>query len=89
MILSNPLLAHFSLVRIRASELGCTVQAVLGNVILCSRKGDDTFITWRATIYNSNQVEFISGCYDMTQRQGEHNLIERSLGYDVLSKSSD
>lgn len=77
MILTNQLLAHFSLVRIRALELGCTVQAVLGNVILCSRKADDTYITWRATIYNSNQVEFISGCYDMDKQAGYANLIER------------
>ena len=87
MILSNKLIAHNTLVLIRASELGCTVQAILGDIILCCRKADDTYITWRATVYNNSKVEFISGCYDMTARQGEHNLIERATGYDILSKS--
>ena len=83
MILSNPLIAHSTLVTIRASELGCTVQAVLGNVVLCCRKADDTYITWRARIVspwvvgNDYQVEFISGCYDMDIHDGHANLIER------------
>ena len=87
MKLSNKLLAHSTLVTIRASELGCTVQSVLNDVILCCRKADDTYITWRATVYNNSNVEFISGCYDMSERQGIHNLIERATGYDILSKS--
>ena len=78
MIKTNPLLAHYSLVREQAAHLDCSVQAILGNVILCSRKSDDTFITWQATVYNLNTVEFISGCYDMTEEQGTANLIERA-----------
>jgi hypothetical protein len=87
MIKTNPILAHNTLVKVRAAELQCTIQAVLGNVILCSRNCDDSYITWRCTVYNNSQVEFISGCYDMTLKQAEHNLIERALGYDVLGKS--
>ena len=78
MKLSNKLIAHSTLVTIRASELGCTVQAILGNVILCCRKADDTYITWRATVYNNSAVEFISGCYDMSPAEGQANLIERA-----------
>lgn len=88
MIASNKLLLNSTIVTIRAYELGCTVQSILGNVILCSRKSDDSYITWRASIYGGH-AEFISGCYDMTQKQGEHNLIERALGYDILAKSGE
>ncbi len=80
MIGTNPILANTSLVRIRAAELGCTLQAVLGNVILCARKSDDTYITWRCTVYNNSQVEFISGCYDMSLDAAQLNLIDRALG---------
>lgn len=87
MIKTNPILSNMCLVKIRAAELGCTVQAVLDSVILCARKSDDTYITWRCAVYNNFTVDFTSGCYDMTLKQGGHNLIERALGYDVLSKS--
>ena len=79
MIKSNPILANTSLVRIRAAELDCTLQAVLGNVILCARNSDNTYITWRCAVYNNSKVEFISGCYDMSYESALHNFYERAI----------
>lgn len=72
----NNLIQGIELVKARASELNCTVSAIVGNVILCHR-GDNSYITWRARICGG-QVEFISGCYDMTRKAGHANLIERA-----------
>jgi hypothetical protein len=80
MIKVNSILANCNLVKIRACELGCTVQAVLGNVILCARASDDTYITWRCAVYNNSKVEFISGCYDMDKQAAWTNFIERAQG---------
>ena len=66
-------------VRARAAGLQCKVIAVFDNVILCERSTDNTFITWRVAIYCGG-VDFTSGCYDMTQAQGNQSLIERALG---------
>lgn len=78
MILSNKLILNSNIVTIRAYELHCTVQAIVGDVILCCSKSDDTYITWRASIHGGH-AEFISGCYDMTLKQAQLNLIERAL----------
>ena len=76
---SNSIIENMEAVRIRAEELNCNVVAVLGNVILCAR-GDNTFITWRCSIYDGNKAEFISGCYDMEAYTAGQNLIERAYG---------
>ena len=81
MIKTNPILAHNTLVKVRAAELSCTIQAVLGNVILCCRNSDDTYITWRCTVHNNSQVEFISGCYDMDKEAAWTNFIDRANGW--------
>lgn len=78
MIKTNPILSNMCLVKIRAAQLNCTVQAVLGNVILCNRNSDDTFITWRCHVYDNSKVEFISGCYDMTELTGWLNFMDRA-----------
>ena len=78
MIKTNPILSNMCLVKIRAAQLRCTVQAVLGNVILCARNSDDTYITWRCAVYNNSNVEFISGCYDMNKPVAWANFIERA-----------
>ena len=76
---SNSIIENIEAVRIRAEELNCNVLAVLGNVILCHRS-DNTFITWRCSIYEGNKAEFISGCYDMTADVAGKNLVERAHG---------
>ena len=73
---TNSLIECMELVRAQAARLDCKVIAVLDNVILCHRS-DNTFITWRASMYCTN-VEFISGCYDMTADAAQSNLIERA-----------
>jgi len=78
MIMTNPILANCNLVKIRAAQLDCTLQAVLGNVILCNRKSDNTYVTWRCAVYNNSKVEFISGCYDMDKPTAWTNFIERA-----------
>jgi len=65
----------------RAGNLNCELVEILGNVILCHRIKDNTFITWRLLDNSENdQAEFISGCYDMNIKNGIKSLIERS-GY--------
>lgn len=78
MIKTNAILSNACLVKIRAAQLNCTLQAVLGNVILCIRNSDNTYITWRCAVYNNNHVEFISGCYDMDETAAIANFIERA-----------
>ena len=79
---NNSLIENMELVRARAAQLDCTVVAVIDRIILC-RRADNTFITWRAAVYIDDEkngaidVEFISGCYDMTAATGTANLIER------------
>ena len=74
----NNLIEHMPAIVLRAAQLNCTVIGVLDNVILCHR-GDNTFITWRVGIYEAG-IDFVSGCYDMTQGAGNKNLIARALG---------
>ena len=85
MIASNKLILNSTIVTIRASELGCTLQAILGDVILCSRKSDNTYITWRARI-EGGHAEFISGCYDMQLQEANLNFIERALGEAFITQ---
>lgn len=73
--MKNLIIDNMLAVTYRAAELECLVVAVIDNVILCHR-ADNTFITWRVGVYEQG-VEFISGCYDMSQRDGLNNLIER------------
>lgn len=83
----NRILENMALVTKRAAELNCTVVAVLNNVILCHRKSDDTYITWRcyirlfrmpATTTTTLEAIFDAGDYDMNLETGKNNLILRS-----------
>ena len=74
---TNQIVENMEAVRARALELNCYVVAVLDSVILCHR-ADNTFITWRCSIYEGNKAEFISGHYDMTADAARVNLIERA-----------
>ena len=73
------------LVEVRALELGCVPVGVLGNVVLCYRKADGTYITWRVCIQritgtDTYQADFSGGDYDMSWDAAKKNLIYRA-GY--------
>jgi len=90
----NRILENMTLATKRAAELNCTIVAVLNNVILCHRKGDDTYITWkcyiqRVTIKREKFITgihtttafkalFDAGAYDMDLKTGQNSLISRS-----------
>ncbi len=80
----NRILENMTLATKRAAELNCTIVAVLNNVILCHRKGDDSYITWKCYIQRCSfndlkfKAIFDAGDYDMDLKTGQNSLISRS-----------